>query len=62
MIKSVHIYINTQSSLNMKTLGTETTENWYSHIPKSVCGHEDITVLWNQGVQTDSGKQPRHNN
>jgi hypothetical protein len=36
-----------------KTLGIETTENWYSHIPKSVCQHEDITVLWNQGVQID---------
>jgi hypothetical protein len=36
-----------------KTLGIETTENWYSHIPKPVCQHEDITVLWNQGVQTD---------
>jgi hypothetical protein len=33
-------------------LGTETTENWYFHIPKPVCQHEDITVLWNQGVQT----------
>jgi hypothetical protein len=36
-----------------KTLIIETTENWYSHISKSVCQHEDITVLWNQGVQTD---------
>jgi hypothetical protein len=36
-----------------KTLGIETTENWYSHIPKPVCQHEDITVLWNQGVKTD---------
>jgi hypothetical protein len=36
-----------------KTLGTETTENWYSHVPKPVYQHEDITVLWNQGVQTD---------
>jgi hypothetical protein len=36
-----------------KTLDIETTENWYSHIPKSVCQHEDITVLWNQGIQTD---------
>jgi hypothetical protein len=36
-----------------KTLGIETTENWYSHVPKPVCQHEDITVLWNQGVQTD---------
>jgi hypothetical protein len=37
-----------------KTLGIETTENWYSHIPKPVCQHEDITVLRNQGIQTDS--------
>jgi hypothetical protein len=36
-----------------KTLGIETTENWYSHIPKPVCQHEDMTVLWNQGIQTD---------
>jgi hypothetical protein len=36
-----------------KTLGIETTENWYSHIHKPVYQHEDITVLWNQGVQTD---------
>jgi hypothetical protein len=34
-------------------LGIETTEIWYSHIHKSICQHEDITVLWNQGVQTD---------
>jgi hypothetical protein len=26
---------------------------WYSHIPKSVTEHEDITVLWKQGAQTD---------
>jgi acyl transferase domain-containing protein len=36
-----------------KTLDIETTENWYAHISKPVCQHEDITVLWNQGVQTD---------
>jgi hypothetical protein len=36
-----------------KTLGIETTENWYSHIHKPVCKNVDITVLWNQGVQTD---------
>jgi hypothetical protein len=36
-----------------KTLGIETTENWHSHVPKLVCQHEDITVLWNQGIQTD---------
>jgi hypothetical protein len=34
-------------------LGIETTENWYSHILKPVCQHEDITVLWNQGIQTN---------
>jgi hypothetical protein len=49
MIMSVHIYSV------CKTLGTETTENWNSYIglPKSVCEHEDITLIWNQGVQTD---------
>jgi hypothetical protein len=30
-----------------KTLDIEKTDNWYSHIPKPVCQHEDITVLWN---------------
>jgi hypothetical protein len=28
-----------------KKLGIETTENWYSHIPKLVTEHEDVTVL-----------------
>jgi hypothetical protein len=36
-----------------KKSGNETTENRYSHIPKLVTEHEGITVLWNQGVQTD---------
>jgi hypothetical protein len=27
--------------------------NWYSHIPKPVTEHEYLTVLWNQGIQTD---------
>jgi hypothetical protein len=36
-----------------KTLSIETTENWYSHIHAPVCQHEYITVLWNQGVETD---------
>jgi hypothetical protein len=36
-----------------KTKGIETTENWHSHIPKPVCQHEDVTVLWNQGIHTD---------
>jgi len=22
-------------------------------MPKAVCAHEDVTVQWNQGVQTD---------
>jgi hypothetical protein len=34
-------------------LGIETAENWYPHIPKPVTEHEDVTVLWNQGTQTD---------
>jgi hypothetical protein len=28
-------------------------KNWYSHMPKPVTEHEDITVLWNQGIQRD---------
>jgi hypothetical protein len=36
-----------------KKLGIETAENWYSHIPKPVTEHEDVTVFWNQGIQTD---------
>jgi hypothetical protein len=37
---------------NNNNLGIETAENWYSHIPKPVIEHEDITVLWNR-IQTD---------
>jgi hypothetical protein len=48
MIKSTHLHYSI-----CKTLGIETTENWYSHIPEPVCEHEDITVLWNQGIKTD---------
>jgi hypothetical protein len=36
-----------------KKIGIETAENWYSHIPKPVTEHEDITVLWNQWIQTE---------
>jgi hypothetical protein len=36
-----------------KKLGIETAENWYSHIPKPVTEHEDVTVSWNQRIQTD---------
>jgi hypothetical protein len=38
-----------------KKLGIATAENWYSHIPKPVTEHEDVTVLWNQEIQTDRG-------
>jgi hypothetical protein len=48
MINSTHLHYSI-----CKTLGIKTTENWYSHIPKPVYQHEDKTVLWNQGVQTD---------
>jgi hypothetical protein len=37
-----------------KNSAIETTENWYSHIPNAVYEHEDITVLWNQGVQINT--------
>jgi hypothetical protein len=38
-----------------KALGIEMTDKWYTHThtPKPVCEHEDMTVLWNQGVRTD---------
>jgi hypothetical protein len=60
MIKSVHIYITQHA----KKLGTETTENWYSHIPTSVCKYEDITVLWNEGYKQIERfwQKARHNN
>ena len=36
-----------------KTLGTETTDKWYTHMPKPVYEKGDVTVLWNQAVHTD---------
>jgi hypothetical protein len=51
-IRIISVIINLHY-LICKTLGIETTENWYSHISKPVCQHEDLTVLWNQGIQTD---------
>ena len=36
-----------------KALGIETTEKWYTHIPKLVCEDGDVTVSWNQAVHTD---------
>jgi len=36
-----------------KVLGTETTDKWYTYMPKPVCEAGDATVLWNQAVHTD---------
>ena len=36
-----------------KTLGTETTNKWYTLMPKPVYEEGDVTVLWNQAVHTD---------
>jgi len=36
-----------------KALGNETTDKWYTHMPKPVCEEGDVTVLWNQAVHTD---------
>ena len=49
MIKSVHICITQYA----KTLGTETADKWYTHMPKPVYEEGDVTVLWNQAVHTD---------
>jgi len=36
-----------------KALGIETTDKWYTHMPKPVCEEGDVTVLRNQAVHTD---------
>jgi hypothetical protein len=36
-----------------REFGIEVPDNWYSYVPKPICEHEDITVLWNQGAQTE---------
>ena len=36
-----------------KALGIETTDKWYTHVPKPVYEEGDVTVLWNQAVHTD---------
>jgi len=36
-----------------KALSIETTDKWYTHMPKAVCEEGDATVLWNQAVHTD---------
>jgi hypothetical protein len=40
-----------------KALGIKMTDKWYTytlHTPKPVCEHEGVTVLWDQGVCTDT--------
>ena len=32
---------------------SETTDKWYTHMPKPVYEEGDVTVLWNQAVHTD---------
>jgi hypothetical protein len=44
MIKYVHI---------CKKLGTETAEHWYSHLPKPVTEHEDVTVFFLESRDTN---------
>ena len=36
-----------------KALGIETTDKWYTHMPKPVCEEGGVTVLWHQAVHTD---------
>ena len=36
-----------------KALGIETTDKWYTHMPKAVYEKGDVTVLWNQAVHTE---------
>jgi hypothetical protein len=36
-----------------KALVTETTDKWYTYMPRPVCEEGDVTVLWNQAVHTD---------
>jgi hypothetical protein len=45
--------INMNVVITTTTKSIETTENWFTHIPKLVCEHEDVTGLWNQEVHTD---------
>jgi len=36
-----------------RSLVTETTNKWYTHMPKPVYEEGDVTVLWNQAVHAD---------
>jgi len=44
--------VNNNNNKN-KNIGIETTDKWYTHMPKPVCEIGDVTVLWNQVVHTD---------
>jgi hypothetical protein len=35
----------------------ETSDKWYTHIPKPVYEEGDVTVLWNQAVHTEKLQQ-----
>ena len=36
-----------------KALGIETTDKWYTHMPKPVYEKGDVAVLWSHAVHTD---------
>ena len=40
-----------------KALGNETTDKWYTHMPKPVYVDRNVTVLWKQAVQTEKLQQ-----
>jgi len=41
-----------------KALGTEPTDNWFTHVNKPAYEQEDVTVLWNQALHTDREVTP----
>jgi hypothetical protein len=51
LIHPLSAVVSSNNNNNNNNNNTETAENWYSHIPKPVTEHEDITVLWNQGIE-----------
>jgi len=57
-VKNVYLMIHDKVCAHLrysicKALGIETTDKWYTHMPKSVYEEGDVTVLWNQAVHTD---------
>ena len=49
------LHNNNNNNNNNNALGIETTDKWYTHVPKPMYKYEegDVTVLWNQEVHTD---------